>query len=278
MFRQGLYFLALLALLTAISVLGEWTLSPAFQKCIAAEQDSKGGNAPKEEPTGFGVTFGRYVGCTGAFVEDHGNGITALATVVIAAFTGTLWIATSRQALLTREALIGDKRAFIFPTNLDGFWERPQENGPYVWRFRPRWMNSGDTPSKNLTNYTGCELRNTRLPDGFDFSGGNPGGGLLPPKTELHGGLAPQWPAAAITPQDILDVQAGTKFLYVWGWARYNDVFPKTAQHITRFCWIVTPLGDPTRYIPGKKPPEDGGLAFPYVHHKEGNCADDECA
>jgi hypothetical protein len=92
------------------------------------------------------------------------------------------------------------------------------------------------------------------------------------------GGLSPSPPENAISPQDITDVQSGKKFLYVWGWARYSDVFPNTKQHITRFCWMITPVGDPFAYIPGKIPPEPGGLQFQSRHHDEGNCADDECA
>jgi hypothetical protein len=31
-------------------------------------------------------------------------------------------------------------------------------------------------------------------------------------------------------------VIAGTKYLYIWGWAEYRDVFPETPQHVTRFA------------------------------------------
>jgi hypothetical protein len=41
------------------------------------------------------------------------------------------------------------------------------------------------------------------------------------------------------------DVQQATLFLYLWGWVRYFDVFPDTKEHITRFCGVVMPVGDP---------------------------------
>jgi hypothetical protein len=81
-------------------------------------------------------------------------------------------------------------------------------------------------------------------------------------------------PKAAISLQDILDSQHGTKWLYIWGWARYSDVFANTPQHITRFCWVITPVGDPLAFDPNVP----SGIDFQTVHHTEGNCADDECS
>lgn len=243
----------------AVFVGFEWIFVPSFGGCVG---------------TG---TLSAYVECSAAFLDHHGAGITALATIVIAAFTGTLWFATIRSTELARESFSADKRAFVFAMGINGFWERENTSGQYNWRFRPLWQNSGDTPSKNLRIFTGCELRDTPLPVGFKFKHGEEGTGLLPPKSTLSGGLAPTPPQAAITPQDILDVQAGRKFLYLWGWAKYHDVFPGTKEHVTHFCWLVTPLGDPLKYIPGTQPPAPGGLAFHTIHHPEGNCADEEC-
>jgi hypothetical protein len=147
----------------------------------------------------------------------------------------------------------------------------------FHWRFRPRWQNSGETPTKRMTLYTGCELRDTLLPMGEVLRDRHQfGSGLLAPKTTMTGGVAPALPDPAITPQDIVEVQAGRKFLYLWGWAKYFDVFPNTPERITRFCWAIFPTGDP--FNPG--PLVDGklqGISFPYVHYFYGNCADDEC-
>jgi hypothetical protein len=84
------------------------------------------------------------------------------------------------------------------------------------------------------------------------------------------GGLVP-FPPAAISVQDILDAQHGRKFIYIWGWARYFDVFPDTPEHLTRFCWQVLIVGDPTSADSGEK------LRFDTIHHTAGNCADDAC-
>jgi hypothetical protein len=75
-----------------------------------------------------------------------------------------------------------------------------------------------------------------------------------------------------------LDAQAGRKFIYLWGWVRYFDVFPRTPEHITRFCWLIVPVGDPLAFVPGAAPNQPGSLSFGSLHHSEGNCADEECS
>ena len=78
-----------------------------------------------------------------------------------------------------------------------------------------------------------CALMNAALPTGFDFNYHTTviGTALIPPKITVMGGIAPTMPGAPISPQDILDIQQGRKFLYLWGWARYFDVFPNPTAY-----------------------------------------------
>jgi hypothetical protein len=244
--------------------------SPSFKACInhEAEQVAK-------EPA-LGDTIGVYAHCTGVFIDDNNGGITAIATLVIAAFTATLWYATNRQAELTKEAFIADRRAFVFATSFYSAWEEDKQTGLYNWRFRPILRNSGETPTKNMEMYVACEVRNTVLPPGYVFTPQATfiAKGMMPPKFELQGGLAPQ--GAAITPQDIVDSQEGRKFIYLWGWIKYRDVFPKTLEHTTRYCWQISPIGDPMKFVPNTlgQPPTPGTIAFQNIHHVEGNSID----
>jgi hypothetical protein len=248
--------------------------SSSFKACInhEAEQIAK-------EPAQGGAIVGVYAHCTGAFIDDNNGGITALAALVIAAFTATLWLATSRQAELTKEAFIADRRAFIFATGFNSAWKEDKTTGLYNWRFRPVLRNSGETPTKRMQMYVACEVRNAVLPPGYVFTpqAYNIAKGMMPPKFELQGGLSPQFPGAAITPQDIVDSQAGRKFIYNWGWIKYTDVFPKTPQHTTRYCWLILPTGDPMKFVPNTpgQPPTPGTIAFHNIHHGEGNSIDD---
>lgn len=164
MLRQAVNFLAVIVVLLAIFVLVERTSSPFFQSCIRNQQNSASDPTAKNNPPSYGAIVVKYVACSGLFIERHGVGFTALATFIIAAFTCTLWLATSRQAELTREALVADKAAFVFPIGFNQFWEPDAVTGHYNWRFSMRWFNSGDTAGRDVMVHAECEIRNTAFP------------------------------------------------------------------------------------------------------------------
>ena len=174
-----------------------------------------------------------------------------------------------------KDVTIARDRAYVFALGMNGAWELNPETSRYDWRFRPTWRNSGATPTRNMAMHTECVVRSSPLPAGFNFNYPTmqTGNALLPPTAEVPGEIAPAPPIAAVSAQDLVDAQRKLKFIYVWGWARYSDVFPGTAQHITRFCWLVTPVGDPLAFTPGNP----NALRFATVHHADGNCADEEC-
>jgi hypothetical protein len=121
MLRQSIYFLASIIILLGIFVAVERTSSPFFQSCINDQQDAKTDTPPsKNEPSGYGTVFTSYIACSGRFIEGHGVGITALATIVIAAFTATLWIATRQQADLTRQEFIATHRPRVIVRYIQG--------------------------------------------------------------------------------------------------------------------------------------------------------------
>ena len=262
MFRQFLIFLLAVLIIVAVFVFGEWLLSPTFYQCISEGTSNNG-------------VIRAYAGCSGEFIETHYGAITALATIIIAAFTATLWYATNKQANLTRQAFIADKRAAVFASGFISVWEHDPTTNLYNWRFRPVWQNSGETPTRRLQLYAACEVRNSPLAHGYDFKQTTmpPGPGMLGPKATSMGGIVP---AVAITPQDIVDAQQNKKFIYLWGWATYFDVFPNTPQHVTRFCWIILAGGNPRTFTP-PPPGQPDSVGFINVYHSEGNCADDEC-
>jgi hypothetical protein len=177
---------------------------------------------------------------------------------------------------IARDAMVAGERAFVFALNLNAYWELDAATQTYSWRFRPVLKNSGDTPTRNMFMHTECVVRTTALPLGFnfDYSTTKIARALIPPNTEVLGGIAPTNPDPAVTAQDVEDAIHGSKFIFIWGWAKYSDVFPETPRHITRFCWLITPVGKPLEFHPDTNP---NGVRFPQVHHFEGNCADEEC-
>src|SRR5436190_374383 len=121
--RQVAFLLATLILFVLALVFVERVFSPSFQQCINQNNSTKAGTADKETNAPSSTTIFNYVRCTGEFLDQSEGTVTAIATIVIAAFTCTLWIATSQQALLTREAFIADKRAFVFASGIQPLYE-----------------------------------------------------------------------------------------------------------------------------------------------------------
>jgi len=276
--RHIVFLLATIFVLVAAFVFVERSFSPTFKQCVATQEANESGNSPKENQSVFGATVDSYVRCTGDFVNDSGSAITAIATVIIAAFTFTLWIATKTQSELSREAFIADKRAFVFAGGIAPFYEPDVATGHFNWRIGVTWKNSGDTPTRNLRLYVDGFLSNVPISPTFDFSQASaavpPGPGMLGPKMDGVAGQAPHMPGRGLTPQDVLDMQTGSKFFYVWGWARYWDVLPNTPEHLTRFCWQITAAGNPFTFNPIVDP---NSVRFFNIYQPRGNCADDEC-
>jgi hypothetical protein len=104
MLRQATYFLASTLILMAIFIASERIFSPSFQSCVNPQPNFKTQTASDNKPSRLSVPYS-YIFCSGEFVDGHSPGITALATIIIAAFTCTLWAATSRQAELTERSV-----------------------------------------------------------------------------------------------------------------------------------------------------------------------------
>lgn len=179
-----------------------------------------------------------------------------------------------RGADIARDAMIAGERAFVFALGVNPYFFSDAGTKQLHWRFRAMLKNSGDTPTRNTRMHSKCVVLDKPLALGFDFDYQTTeiGTALLGPNFETQGGIAPNPSEPAISPQDIADVQAGTKFMYFWGWVRYSDVFPGTPRYLSRYCWQLMPIGD--AFI--AEPTQEQMVKFPTVLHREGNCIDDE--
>jgi hypothetical protein len=268
-----------IVILLAAFVSTERFFSPSFKQCIASHQGQESGGTSKENPSGFASAVSVHIECTGDFVDKNNGAITALATIIIAAFTATLWRATTAQGKLAREAFIADKRAFVFAAGIAPLYEPDPATGHFNWRIGVSWQNSGDTATRRLRFYVDGLLTNAPITPTYDLNYIDPkvppGPGMLGPKTPGTAGQAPHMPhQAALTPQDLIDIQGGKKFFYLWGWARYFDTLPGTEEHVSRFCWLIRVSGDPLRFDPAV---DQGSVRFFNSYEARGNCADDEC-
>jgi hypothetical protein len=191
--------------------------------------------------------------------------------VVIAAFTAFLAVFTwllvrvgGRQARLARDTLIV-QRAFVFvrnvilAANLD-----PNTEEVKRWLASVEWENSGQTPTRNLRIMINSAVRAEVLPDGYDFPDFE--FGEMPTLIGPHASIRSK--ELEITVEQLDEVKEETAHFYVWGWAEYDDVFPRTPRHRTEFCYKWTVGGD--LGIPSR-------MTAKYTLHHEHNGADEEC-
>lgn len=216
-----------------------------------------------------------------AFTRDPINLFT-LALVAATVFLGVMAVSAERTAKraadaaqqsadTARRALIAGQRAFVSVTYNKYPNRDPVSDQINGWAFSVHWRNAGDTPTRNLVNHTNILVSDTEVPPawGFPDDWGNT------PPDKRHGiplGAAPRAAVESdmhyITLAEAEAATAGKKFIYLWGWATYNDVFPNTPLHVTRFAVQIAMTGD-------ARNADRVSVRFPFLPRY--NCSDEEC-
>jgi len=146
------------------------------------------------------------------------------------------------------------------------YWNGSYETGVQfgVW-----WKNSGSTTTVNFRSFVNFILTNEPIADDFDFpvidaqiTTGHAGPGSHPFMSAAAPNFSAGLPAAVMDAVDEKQV-----YLYVYGWAKYFDVFDPLQEHITKFCCMPYRATDAS----GKK-------VFFFRMHERHNCADEGCA
>lgn len=160
-------------------------------------------------------------------------------------------------------------RAFVFRKRFNVTSHLDINTQKIFWRFTPEWENSGSTPTKNLEINVNFEIGNEALPSNFDF----PSKGVnipvvLAPNAAILGNHIDIWG------EDLEKVRDGLLRFYIWGTAKYNDVFTGTKGHITKFCSVATVVtGDPTKHYNQNT----NIVVVTFSAHYQNNCHDSEC-
>jgi len=167
---------------------------------------------------------------------DPTNWITAGATAVIAAFTAALFIATNRQAKLTRQALITTERAFVFLEDFDCDLSFQSGRGPNLTvtrlTVRPRWRNNGTTPTRNMRVAVNWSHWSGPMPTGFDYAYGDSSALMF------LGPQATEWSAPIEIPPHVATAAlSGNLRIFIWGRVDYQDIFNDSRPHFTEWCY-----------------------------------------
>jgi hypothetical protein len=160
-------------------------------------------------------------------------------------YTALVTSKTANAAKKSADALIAAERAYVFVKAIDAIEMRDAKGNVVGWQSVVVWRNSGTTPTKDMTTFINwCPFdkpidENFYFADSVDGTIPYPGHSFIGPKAEIH------MPAFRIGTKDIVDLREGKKFLYIWGWAEYRDIFPGTEIHRTEFCSEVVVLPVP---------------------------------
>ncbi len=179
--------------------------------------------------------------------------------------------AARKGAEISELAMIAGNRAYVHYNSFRWISHFDRKNNWYFWRLHPRWINSGNTPTRGLEVRVAYELRDAPLPETFDFR--FPESLQVTPTTIYPSGMIESMPRD-ITGEELVAIRDGKKHFYVWGVARYHDVFPGTPRHVTKFCCSIGNVtGNPREgYDVNSNAVE---ITFPFYHRH--NCADDDC-
>lgn len=178
--------------------------------------------------------------------------------------------AAQDSADIAKLSMIAGDRAYVHFNGCRWISHRVDENSKVFWRLRPLWINSGNTPTRKLHVYVHYELIDNLLAADYQFAPTTDDRRLA---TIAPKGLIESAPHDFFG-DDLLAVKEGRKHLYVWGIAKYRDVFPNTAEHITKFC-VEAPriTGDPLE--PWDERANIFDIAFMSIDRH--NCADEDC-
>jgi hypothetical protein len=191
----------------------------------------------------------------------------AIFTALLAYFSYLLY-QVSRTADETQRAI---QRAFVYPapvTVVRIF--NPTSHRIDSMQFIFGWRNSGVTPTKHMSSHVSWQQG--PLPRTFNYpdiwNNGEPHVATLTficPKGETSMAPVP-------VPLSIIQQLQYQTYIYFWGWAKYQDVFPRSANHITKFCYeLIGFLGNPFSAGPSES-------VYPRFNNcTANNCADDEC-
>ena len=231
--------LALLALVWIVET------SQTFKGCINQSKTEAGEQTLYQRASSFFVILSRRQDCLGVFVHKNEGAITALATLLIAIFTLTLWRATDKmwkasqdQIELSRDVFVATERPWVGPRTVGA--EQIAPNHPIT-----AWVvieNTGRSPAREMrVHFQGDILAAGIMPPKPDVS-------QRPPKALFSG--IPDWyhpfHQHHLSQANFDGIVAGKRVAWIIGRVEYRDT--RNDPHFTDVCtrWDQ-PLG---RFVP----------------------------
>ena len=158
-----------------------------------------------------------------------------VALVAQALLLGGTLKATTVAANVAKDALITTERAFVFLDDIDTEYSTQPRGSSSEFRFltlKPRWRNSGNTPTRNMRIRINWTPWAGDLADDFSYSYG-----ALPVSMFL-GPKATEWSTTINVPSNVAtDAFNERSRIFIWGRVDYEDIFDNTEPHFTQWCY-----------------------------------------
>ncbi len=133
-------------------------------------------------------------------------------------------------------------RAYIHPERVVPLQHRDPITQSIWWSFYVVWKNSGITPATNAEMITWSEIVDGVLADDFKFDK------IADDRALLSFGPNSSMDSARVTISDeeVRQIAARDKTLYLWGWVKYQDIFPESPERCAKFCYRLRVMGHPS--------------------------------
>jgi hypothetical protein len=141
----------------------------------------------------------------------------------------------TRAAIIANDTSIASQRAFLnYRSILPISSVIDSKTGMRrAIEFHPGWFNSGSTPALNARHYVGFHATDTKKTAGYKFPE------VGDPKDERPFIVGPQ-ESTQMVPMEIrlIDLEriGRGRFIYIYGYVTYRDIFPGTKVRLTEFC------------------------------------------
>jgi hypothetical protein len=132
------------------------------------------------------------------------------------------------------------------------------------WEINAVWENAGTTAARRMIQHFEAQIL-ANEPDEGTFKGKIDmiDSAFVGPKVVQSG-------SPILRDNEFLDVKKRPlrdQQRFLWGWAAYDDVFPKTKIHITEFCYVLS----------SERQFSSGLIRMEFNNCHKHNCADEEC-
>jgi hypothetical protein len=218
---------AVVALLIALAVLvgAENEIIPSFHACVGQHSSQQGAESTYPQAINIVRTVKVQSLCSVYLVDRHAGFFATLATLSIASFTFTLWLATNKLWVASENTAKRQLRAYVFICDARRITAHIPALGVSI-----EIKNTGQTPAYDVTLYTGAvfdadpftSIRPALKKEGFYLIG--PGEFVTHRMT-----LEP-----VLTANELILIQSGKVKVFVYGFCDYRDAF-NTMQR-TDFC------------------------------------------